>query len=114
MSEATAQFSDWDQVLVSVDQLVASSPEPFSTNTVANAHDFLAVCVVGTPVPTSVTKGYWETVSFSWETFEVEVFEDRLEVYRFYNQRSEIWYEEDQPGAAFTPKFLAEIAALTP
>jgi len=51
-------------------------------------------------------------VSFSWEDFEIEVFGDRLEVYRFYDQRSKIWYEEHRPGAAFTPKFLAEIAAL--
>jgi hypothetical protein len=51
-------------------------------------------------------------VSISWENFEIEVFADRLEFYRFYDQRSEIWYEEHQPGAAFTTKFLDEIAAL--
>ena len=49
-----------------------------------------------------------------WGNFEIEVFEDRLEVYRFFDQRSEIWYEYHQPGAAFTPRLLAELAALAP
>jgi hypothetical protein len=114
MPEVSARFSGWDEVRMSVDQLVADSPELFDTNTVANARDLLELCVKGAPVPTTVAKGYWSTVSFSWENFEIEVFEDRLEVYRLYDQRSEIWYEEHQPGAAFTPKFLAEIDALVP
>ena len=108
------QLSDWDHVRVNVDQLVANSPDPFDANTVANARDLLALCDKGTPVPTSVARGYWETVSFSWGNFEIEVFEDRLEVYRFYDQRSEIWYEEHQPGDAFSPRLVAELATLAP
>jgi hypothetical protein len=114
MSEVSVQFSGWDQVQAHVDQVVASSPDPFDANTVANEHDLLAECARGTPVPTGVAKGYWETVSFSWGNFEIEVFEDRLEIYRFYDQRSEIWYEEHRPRAAFTPRLLAELATLSP
>ncbi len=101
---------------MNVDRLVANGGNPadsFDTNTVANVRDLLTLCVKGTPVPTSVAKGYWETVSFSWGNLEIEVFDDHLEVYRFYDQRSEIWHEEHQPGAAFSSKFLAEMAALT-
>jgi len=112
MPESSVRFIGWDNVRMSVEKLVADSPEPFDPNTVANVGDLLAVCLERTPVPASVDEGYWSTVSFSWEDFEIEVFGDRLEVYRFYDQRSKIWYEEHRPGAAFTPKFLAEIAAL--
>jgi hypothetical protein len=114
MSEVSGQLSDWGQVRASVAQLVANSPDTFETNPVNNVHDLLAECVKGTPVPTSVAKGYWETVSFSWGDFEIEVFDDRLEIYRFYDQRSEIWYEEHQPGDAFSPRLVAELATLVP
>jgi hypothetical protein len=107
------QLNGWDEVRVSVEQLVENCPDPFDANTVANVGDLLAACATGTPVPTSVGKGYWESVCFSWSNFQIEVFEDRLEVYRFFDQRSEIWYEEHQPGAAFTSRLLAELAALT-
>jgi hypothetical protein len=65
MAEMSGQLSDWDQVRVSVDQLVANRTGIFDANTVANVHDLLAECVKGTPVPTGVAKGYWEAVSFS-------------------------------------------------
>ncbi len=65
MSEVRGQFSDWEGVRVNVDQLVASSADPFDANMVANAQDLLAVCAKGTPVPTGGAKGYWEAVSFS-------------------------------------------------
>jgi hypothetical protein len=114
MSEVSVQFGGWDQVRAHVDQLIANCPDPFDSRTVANAHDLLAACAEGAPVPTGVGKGYWETVCFSWGNFEIEVFEDHLEVYRFYDQRSEIWNEEHRPGEAFTRRLLAELAAITP
>jgi hydroxyethylthiazole kinase-like sugar kinase family protein len=110
----SGEFSGWDDVQIKVDQLAAGSPDPFNPKTVANARDLLAVCRNGTPTPTNVAKGYWSTVCFSWIGFEIEVFDDRLEVYHFYDQRSEIWYEEHQPGESFTPRFLAELTALAP
>jgi hypothetical protein len=112
MPEVNVRLSGWDDVRMCVDQLIADSPEPFDEDTVADVRDLLALCVQGAPLPKAVAKGYWSTVSISWENFEIEVFADRLELYRFYDQRSEIWYEEHQPGAAFTTKFLDEIAAL--
>ena len=42
MSEVRGQFSDWEGVRVNVDQLVASSADPFDANMVANAQDLLA------------------------------------------------------------------------
>lgn len=112
-AEASGRLSEWDRVGVEVDQVVSGSPDPFNPNTVANARDLLMACRNKSPLPTEVAKGYWSTVCFCWVGFEIEVFEDRLEVYHFFDQRSEIWYEEHRPGDEFTPRFIAELAALT-
>ena len=112
MAQMSDHFGGWDEVRIKVDQVAEESPDPFDAGTIANVRDLLAVCHNRYPVPTSVAKGYWSTFSFSWGGFETEVFEDRLEVYHFNDQRSEIWYEEHQPGESFSPRFLAEFAAL--
>ena len=109
----SSEFSGWDDVQIRVDQVVADTPDPFDPNTIRNVRDLLAACVNVAPTPRGVGKGYWTTVTFFWgDDFEIEVFEDRLEVYHFYDKRSEIWYEEHQPGESFTPRFLAELSAL--
>jgi hypothetical protein len=108
----SGQFSGWEDVQFKVDHVVTESPDPFDSDTLANVRDLLAVCRNVSPIPSSVAKGYWSTVSFCWDGFEIEVFEDRLEVYHFYDQRSEIWYEEHRPGGSFTPRFLDELAGL--
>jgi hypothetical protein len=112
-AEPIRDFSGWDSVTIEVDEIVKNNLEPFDPNTVANVKDLLSVCRDSTALPADVSKGYWNTVSLSWDKFEIEVFEDRLEVYRFYDQRSEIWYEEHRPGEPFTPRFLAELASLS-
>jgi hypothetical protein len=104
MPEVSAKFSGWGDVQVSVDQLVADSSEPFA-NTVANARDLLALCVKSAPVPTSVAKGYWSTVSFSWKNFEIEFFEDRLEVYRFMTNGAKSGMRNTSPARRLRPGY---------
>jgi hypothetical protein len=110
---ASGDTGDWDRVKVEVERVIAGASDPFDPDTVSNAHDLLMVCRNGCPVPTSVAKGYWATISFSWSNFEIEVFEARLEVYRFFDKKTDIWYEEHRPGETFTPRFLAELATLS-
>src|ERR1035441_4536702 len=100
-AEVSGQPSGWDSVEVEVDRVIAESADPFDPDTIANAHDLLMVGRNGCPVPTSAAKGYWATVSFSWSNFEIEVFEDRLEVYHFFDKKTDIWYEEHRPGEVF-------------
>ena len=35
-------------------------------------------------------KGYWTTVLLWWDKFELEVFGDRVEVYRFHDKDTDI------------------------
>lgn len=104
---------DWDEARSEVDRIVAESPEPFDPNTVANARELILICQDRCPLPTWVAKGYWSTVSLSWPKFEIEVFEDRLEVYHFNDDKStDIWYEMHRPGGGFSEKFLGEMPKL--
>ena len=113
LTDVGGDSQGWDRVRIEVDNVVASSTEPFEQDTIANVRDLLAICGVETPVPTNVGKGYWNTICLSWTQFEIEVLEDRFEVYHFHDQHSDIWYEEHRPGNAFTPRFLTELAGLT-
>lgn len=107
------QPRNWDEVRYEVDRFVAESLDPFSPSTVANARELISICHACCPLPTSVAKGYWSTVSLSWPKFEIEVFEDRLEVYHFNDDKStDIWYEMHKPSAAFSEKFLDELPKL--
>jgi hypothetical protein len=109
---SSADKGGWDLVEVEVERVIAGSPDPFHRDTILNAHDVLMVCRNACPVPLRVSKGYWSTVSLSWSNFEIEIFEDRVEVYHFFDKKTDIWYEDHRPGEAFTPRFLSELAAL--
>ena len=105
-------FPDWDSVRIAVDEITANEAEHFDPRTIANAGDLLEVCSSQIEPPLSIEKGYWATVSLSWEHSELEVFEDRIEVYRFEDHNTEIWYEEHRPGGPFTARFLSELMTL--
>jgi hypothetical protein len=103
----------WNTVESDVARIVTKSTVPFDPKTVANTGDLISTCRLVSPLPSQVTKGYWSTVSLSWPKFEIEVFEDRLEVYHFNDDGStEIWYEEHYPGGAFSKRFLDELPKL--
>jgi hypothetical protein len=103
----------WDGVRFEVDRILARSSDPFDPRTIANVQDLLTACQNECPVPMTVAKGYWNTVCFCWRKFEIEVLENRLEIYRFEDQRTSIWYEEHSPGETFSPQFIAELTALS-
>ena len=104
---------DWDEVQIEVDRFVAESPEHFDPGTLANAGELISICRGCCTLPTWVAKGYWSTVSLSWPKFEIEVFQDRLEVYHFNDDKTtDIWYEMREPGCMFSEKFLDELPKL--
>lgn len=56
-------------------------------------------------------------ISFAWDEtvggpIEVEVFKNRLEVYRFFDQRTDIRHFAHAPGEPFPPDFVTELPPL--
>lgn len=71
----------------------------------------------GRPVP-QVSPGYWPTFQVSFEgpglaNLHLEVFADRIEVYRLNETLFNVWDEEHEPGQGFSQAFADEIPALT-
>ena len=97
---------------IAVDAITANELERFDPSTVANVRDLLSACGNQKKVPRGVKKGYWNTVVLWWDKFELEVFDDRVEVYRFHDQGTEIWHEEHTPEEPFSSRFLAELDTL--
>lgn len=44
-----------------------------------------------------------------WDKFELEIFEDRVEVYHFDQPQLQVWYEQHTPGQEFSSRFLGEL-----
>jgi hypothetical protein len=102
----------WDLIEKKIERIVSDAQQQFDPNTIANARDLVEICRTTTPIPNSVAKGYWNTISLSWPKFEIEVFEDRLEVYHFNDRSTDIWYETHEPSGPFSEKFLDELRRL--
>lgn len=110
----TMEPRNWDEVQVEADRIVAESPEPFDPSTVVNARELISVCRAQCPLPMEVAKGYWSTISLSWPKFEIEVFEDRLEIYHFKDDKNtDISYEKHKLGDAFSERFMSELPKLS-
>ena len=101
---------EWTTIDTQINRVVAESDASFHPDTIANAKDFIAF-VRGRCDPPNVGKGYWPTLSFSWDVppFEVEIFGDRLELYRFYDGRMDVEHVVHTPGEPFPPTFLAKL-----
>jgi hypothetical protein len=110
---STNQFENWDAVDREIDRLIANSAETFDSNTTANTKDLLTLCQARCPLPEGVAKGYWSTIRLWWGNFEIEVFEDRYELYRFFDQKTDIEYVGHMPSRTFSPGFLAQLPSLT-
>jgi hypothetical protein len=108
--------SDWAAIEAQIDGIVQRSGGAFALETVAQVRDFLQLIRGRCRVP-RVSKGYWNTISFAWDEtvggpIEVEVFKDRLEVYRFFNQRTDIRHTVHAPGEPFPQEFVNELPLL--
>jgi len=104
---------DYDSVAKEVERFAAEyRDEPVTEATLANVNDLLAVCRATVRPPDLVARGYEPTICIAWGNLEVEVFADRVEVYRFFEGRTDIWDEEHQPGDAFSNRLMAELASV--
>lgn len=111
-------ISDWQSVEAEMEQVISGEnvARPFATETIAQARQFLEIIRDRCPVPDEVGKGYWSTIIIDWPTaprgFQVEIFEDRVETYRFYDGRTDIRHFAHAPGEPFPPDLLAELPVL--
>ncbi len=108
-------FAGWQEVRTAVYRVTSNQLKDLDPRTIANALDVITVCESRTKLPSGLKRGYWATVVLWWEGFELEVFEDRVEVYRFRaDNGTDIWYEDHTSGGSFTARFLDELVTLAP
>ena len=110
-------MNDWTAVEAEINRIITGSVAPFASGTVANVGDFLTFVRARCPVP-KVGKGYWSTISFTWKTtpsgaLEIEIFDDRFEVYRFYDRRTDIRHVARMPGEPFPTQLIPELPTLS-
>ncbi len=105
-------FSGWSEVDAACERVIEASSESYPLATIQNLNDVIAVCRIHAPLPEQAAKGYWTTFSLSWTAFELEIFDDRVEVYLFEPQPTEIWYELHTPGQRFSEQFIDELRRL--
>lgn len=108
------QFQDWESVEQAVTQLVHGRPDLFAPAIVANVQELVAACHSRCSVPSGVGKGYWDTVSISWAGVEIEVFEDRYELYRFGQGDTKIEYFDHVPGTEVPLSLLSQLSSKRP
>lgn len=106
-------LGDWSGVEARIEKIVAESPEPFAPATVQNALEFAALARSICPAPDEIAKGYWPTISISWPNLEFEIFDDRIEVYRFGEGRTDIRHDAHSPGSPFSAALIADLPRLT-
>lgn len=105
---------EWAGVESAIAEIVAARPQEYGTTVRQNLADLLRhIRETNRPAP-SVSPGYWPTFQLTWPAaeapnLEMEVFEDRFEVYRFFDGRTDIWYEPHAPGDQLSPAFEAEL-----
>ena len=105
---------NWAKVKQAVAEVVAARPDEYAPSVVRNLDDLLAhIQSTNRPAP-SILPGYWPTFLVEWEAEEaknlqIEVCDDRYEVYRFLDGRTDIWYEPHADGGSFSDAFIAEL-----
>ena len=105
--------TDWAAVPEVVQQIAADGPEPFDAALIANTGDLVEWLTRFAPDPV-VLRGYWPTIIFDWDACSIEVFADRLELFRpgGDGQPLDFVYEFHEPGFAFSKDFADDLGAL--
>lgn len=107
-------IGDWAGVKRAVADVIAARPHEYTTAVVRNLHDLLDQIEKSSRPAPSIFPGYWPTFLVEWDAEEaknlqIEVFDDRYEVSRFFDGRTDIRYEPHAPGDTFSDQFIAEL-----
>ena len=106
-------MDDWQGIEQRIVEILHESPERFDPNTIANLHDLVSLARERCPPPKALAKGYWSTFIVAWDKVELEVFEDRIEVYPHSDGAMDIRYEAHSPRSTFSAEFIAELPMLS-
>lgn len=106
---AEGACASWDDVIARLDCIVAQAPEPFEQDTIDNGRELIHYLRERFAPPDAFDKGYWSTFSLVWDNFEIEVFGERFETYRFFEGATDILHFSHRPGEPFPPEFLAQL-----
>ncbi len=106
-------LQNWSAVEKEIDAIVALSNETFDPATLANVRDLLVECKGYSRLPSGAGKGYWSTIILWWSNLEIEVFDDRFELYRFEDQETKIWYSDHIPGTPLSSSLKEDLRSYT-
>ncbi|TCK31371.1 hypothetical protein EV667_1480 [Ancylobacter aquaticus] len=106
---AEGACASWDDVISRLDCIVAQAPEPFEQDTIDNGRELIHYLRERFIPPDGFDKGYWSTFSLFWDNFEIEVFDERFETYRFFKGATDILHFSHRPGEPFSVEFLAQL-----
>ena len=107
-------MSDWAGVEAAVEAIIDARPEAYDSAIRQNLAELLDLLrATNRPAP-AISPGYWPTFCVTWDlegskNLEIEVFDDHYEVYRFFDGKTDIWYEQHGPGGPVSPAFLGEL-----
>jgi len=108
--------SDWESVDREVVAIIGERPAEYDAATLENLTDLLRLIKATRRPAPYLEPGYWPTFCLGWdvegaENLSIEVFDDRYEVYRSHDGRTDIWYEHHRPGEPVSEAFLSELPA---
>jgi hypothetical protein len=113
MTERRMILQNWSAVEKEIEAIVALSDETFDLATLANVRDLLVHCKAYSRLPSGAGKGYWSTIILWWSNFEIEIFGDRFELYRFEGQETKIWYSDHVPGTPLSSSLREDLRSYT-
>ena len=104
----------WAAVEHAIADCVAQRPTEYDPMTLSVMADLLALLKSTDCVKPSIEPGYWPTFLISWPRLAglnlgLEVFGDRVEVYRFNDRLFDVRDEVHEPGTGFSAAFIAEL-----
>jgi hypothetical protein len=110
--EEGSALDSWEAAELEIEQTIAGSSEPFDEVTIRNTQKFLSACRSRVQTPIGVAKGYWSTICVSWDDVEVEILDDRFELYEFHTCPVAIEYFDMSPGGAVPGKLIERLPCL--
>ena len=107
-------MSDWAEVEAEAAAIINARAEEYDSVIRQNLAELLDLLRATNRPPPDISPGYWPNFCITWDlegskNLEIEVFDDRYEVLRFLDGKTDIWYEQHCPGGPVSPAFLGEL-----
>lgn len=104
----------WAGVEQTIEDVVAERPDEYGSEVRAAMADLLALMERINSARPYIGPGYWPTFVLNFdepgfENLQLEVFGDRIEVYRFTDQLFDVREEKHVPGEGFSEAFIRDL-----